>query len=137
MLYHVVLSFCGGWVVVPSDYFVSTQLQLWLFCCWGCGCCSAVTTTHSFQFFWPADLILWFRLCPSKSSQLCRRNNNFCFMMFPLLRLFKPRQGVSITHSGIIISICHIDVSLLKNILFDEFIQINRGSGPCGISLVH
>merc|ERR1712189_75966 len=35
----------GGWfvVVVPSDYFVSTQLQLWLFCCWGCGCCWAVT----------------------------------------------------------------------------------------------
>ena len=21
-------------MVVPSDYFVSTQLQLWLFCCW-------------------------------------------------------------------------------------------------------
>ena len=28
---------------VPSDYFVSTQLQLWLFCCWGCGCRWAVT----------------------------------------------------------------------------------------------
>ena len=28
---------------VPSDYLVSTQLQLWLFCCWGCGCCWAVT----------------------------------------------------------------------------------------------
>ena len=28
---------------VSSDYFVSTQLQLWLFCCWGCGCCWAVT----------------------------------------------------------------------------------------------
>ena len=33
----------GWWVVVPSDYFVSTQLQLWLFCCLGCGCCWAVT----------------------------------------------------------------------------------------------
>jgi len=30
-------------VGVPSDYFVSTQLRLWLFCCWGCGCCWAVT----------------------------------------------------------------------------------------------
>ena len=30
-------------MVVPSDYFVSPQLQLWLFCCWGCGCCWAVT----------------------------------------------------------------------------------------------
>ena len=30
-------------VVVPSDYLVSTKLQLWLFCCWGCGCCWAVT----------------------------------------------------------------------------------------------
>ena len=28
---------------IPSDYLVSTQLQLWLFCCWGCGCCWAVT----------------------------------------------------------------------------------------------
>ena len=28
---------------VPSDYFFSTQLQLWLFCCWSCGCCWAVT----------------------------------------------------------------------------------------------
>ena len=31
---------CGG---IPSDYLVSTQLHLWLFCCWGCGCCWAVT----------------------------------------------------------------------------------------------
>ena len=28
---------------IPSDYLVSTQLQLWLLCCWGCGCCWAVT----------------------------------------------------------------------------------------------
>ena len=28
---------------IPSDYLVSAQLQLWLFCCWGCGCCWAVT----------------------------------------------------------------------------------------------
>ena len=36
----------GGWVGVggiPSDYLVSTQLQLWLFCCWGCSCRRAVT----------------------------------------------------------------------------------------------
>ena len=31
----------GGWY--SSDYFVSTQLHLWLFCCRGCGCCWAVT----------------------------------------------------------------------------------------------
>ena len=46
LLYHVVLSLCGGWWVggwIPSDYLVSTQLQLWLFCCWGWGCCWAVT----------------------------------------------------------------------------------------------
>ena len=35
--------FLGGWWWFPSDYLVSTQLQLWLFCCWGCGCCWAVT----------------------------------------------------------------------------------------------
>ena len=28
---------------VPSDYFVSAQLPLWLFCCWGCCCCWAET----------------------------------------------------------------------------------------------
>ena len=33
----------GGGGGIPSDYFVSTQLQLWLFCCWGFGCCWAVT----------------------------------------------------------------------------------------------
>ena len=44
LLYHVVLSSWWWWVVgVLSDYFVSTQLQLWLFSCWGCGCCWAVT----------------------------------------------------------------------------------------------
>ena len=31
---------------VPSDYLVSIQLQLWLFCCWGCGCCWAVTISE-------------------------------------------------------------------------------------------
>ena len=33
----------GGGGGVPSDYSVSTQLQLWLFYCLGCGCCWAVT----------------------------------------------------------------------------------------------
>ena len=28
---------------IPSDYLVSTQVQLWLFCCWSCGYCWAVT----------------------------------------------------------------------------------------------
>ena len=27
---------------IPSDYLVSTQLQFWLFCGWGCGCGWAV-----------------------------------------------------------------------------------------------
>ena len=43
-------------VVVPSDYFVSTQLHLWLFCCWGCGCCWAVTIRsrkhHMYHYIW-------------------------------------------------------------------------------------
>ena len=39
-------------VVVPSDYLVSTQLQFWLFCCWGCGCCWAVTTATIRGLFW-------------------------------------------------------------------------------------
>ena len=37
----------GGGGGVPSDYFVSTQLQLWLFCCRGCACCWAVTIRSS------------------------------------------------------------------------------------------
>ena len=32
---------------IPSDYLVSTQLQLLLFCCWGCGFCWAVTIDHT------------------------------------------------------------------------------------------
>ena len=27
----------GGGGGIPSDYLVSTQLQLWLFCCWHLG----------------------------------------------------------------------------------------------------
>ena len=37
------LCWVGGGGGVPSDYFVSTQLQLWLFYCCCCGCCWAVT----------------------------------------------------------------------------------------------
>ena len=50
LLYHVILSLCGGGGVgvggIPSDYLVSTQLQLWLFYCWGFGCCWAVTIAN-------------------------------------------------------------------------------------------
>ena len=37
----------GGVGGIPSNYLVSTQLQLLLLCCWGCGCCWAVTITNS------------------------------------------------------------------------------------------
>ena len=32
-------------ILLPLGYdsIVTAQLQLWLFCCWGCGCCWAVT----------------------------------------------------------------------------------------------
>ena len=54
---------------VPSDYFVSTQLQLWLFCCWGCGCCWAVTTTKVMVVLL---LALWFLLgCDNNYSYGC------------------------------------------------------------------
>ena len=33
MVWVVVVSVGGGGGGIPSDYFVSTQLQLWLFCC--------------------------------------------------------------------------------------------------------
>ena len=46
LLYHVVFSLCGWWVGgIPIEYFVSTKLQLWLFCCMGCGYCWAVAIT--------------------------------------------------------------------------------------------
>ena len=39
--------------MVPSVYLVPTQLQLWLFCCWGCGCCWAVTiSTQNIVMLW-------------------------------------------------------------------------------------
>ena len=62
LLFHVVLSLCGGvggggGGGIPSDYFVSTQLQLSLFCCWGCGCCWAVTIICGTQDFL-ADILL-------------------------------------------------------------------------------
>ena len=39
----------GGGAVggIPSNHLVSTQLQLWLFCCLGRGCCWAVTISRS------------------------------------------------------------------------------------------
>ena len=39
----------GGGGGIPSDYLVSTQLQVWLFCCWDCGCCWAVTISFRRQ----------------------------------------------------------------------------------------
>ena len=40
-------GFCdSGWWWCSSDYFVSTQLQLCLFCRWDCGCYWAVTIGH-------------------------------------------------------------------------------------------
>ena len=36
-------------MVVPSDYIVSTQLQLLLFCCGGCSYCWAVTMSNKCQ----------------------------------------------------------------------------------------
>ena len=44
--FEFVVGVGGGWwvvVVVSSDYLVSTELELWLFYCRGCGCCWAVT----------------------------------------------------------------------------------------------
>ena len=60
---------CGG---VPSDYLVSTQLQLWLFCCWGCGCCWAVTITRNWQYpqFGPNFLLIPDRVSKIESALL-------------------------------------------------------------------
>ena len=41
----------GGGGGIPRDYLVSTQIQLWLFCCWGCGCCWAVTIRVVYHYF--------------------------------------------------------------------------------------
>ena len=69
MLYHVILSLCGGGGVgvgggIPSNYLVSTQLQLWLFCCWGCGCCWAVTISNLIRYFrFPQAWVRNFTMC--------------------------------------------------------------------------
>ena len=52
-------------VGIPSDYLVSTQLQLWLFCCWGCGCCWAVKKKVIYEKKKIYDLIVKLDLvCP-------------------------------------------------------------------------
>ena len=43
---------------IPSDYFVSSQLQLWLFCCWGWGCCWAVTIEKNPFFRFSTFLVI-------------------------------------------------------------------------------
>ena len=48
----------GGGGGIPSDYLVSTQLQLWLFCCWGCGCCWAVTISPRLKLCDNIELML-------------------------------------------------------------------------------
>ena len=64
--YGYVLNCCGyvynccGYVV-PIYYLVSTQLQYWMFCCWGCGCCWAVTINFQHN--------LWLEFCQPQVSQ--------------------------------------------------------------------
>ena len=48
----------GGGGGIPSDYLVSTQLQLWLFCCW------AVTIKFGFK-----PLNNYIGLCPVWCAQ--------------------------------------------------------------------
>ena len=76
------------WVGVPSDYFVSTQLQLSQFCCWGCACYWAVTIHFirpyllSFSpYLQPALHCLFFAV---------RCNCSYCFSSFAVY--FQPQQ---------------------------------------------
>ena len=65
---------CGDGVGgIPSDYLVSTQLQLWLFWCWGCGCCWAVTIKE--ENLW-VKLTLYFRNCILHFA-FCSENETF------------------------------------------------------------
>ena len=57
------LFLCGGDGVggtggIPSDYLVSTQLQLGLFCCWGCGCCWAVTIKEASAMLFKSSIFV-------------------------------------------------------------------------------
>ena len=70
----------GWWWWFPSDYLVSTQLLLWLFCFWGCGCCWAMNVSQ------PKTLVL--TLVPLNSESSSRAS-------FFLVRWFKDRFGVS------------------------------------------
>ena len=84
---------------VPSDYFVSTQLQLWLFCCWGCGCCWAVTTIE------PAPSRLLGR-CVKCFSYLLKFIPNILFSSFISDKL----QVITVTEVSECRIACEIDI---------------------------
>ena len=90
-LYHVVLSLwwwgvVGGGGGVPSDYLVATQLQLWLFCCWGCGCCWAVTISLQNNILLQSEFQEASKLSimNSKLSYSCP---SFCLLEYFLVRV--------------------------------------------------
>ena len=44
---------------IPSNFFVSSELQLWLFCCLSCGCCLAVTILFAQE--WSVNSLYFFK----------------------------------------------------------------------------
>ena len=89
LLYHAVLSswwwwWVGGWVVVPRDYFGSTRLQFWLFCCWGCGYCWAVTTISLFE---RVSILVLDKTLVSNQSPMISSNFDFILSFDELVRV--------------------------------------------------
>ena len=91
----------GGWVVVVFPAIVSTQLQLWLFCCWGCGCCWAVTIV-TWPHRWKKYFTFWLRKKIDKnflanSYALKCKNANIKLNIF---HAFTGREGRVVDHEN-------------------------------------
>ena len=68
---------------------ISTQLQLWLFCCWGCGCCWAVTIISLFE---RVSILVLDKTLVSNQSPMISSNFDFILSFDELVRV---RRGSS------------------------------------------
>ena len=122
-------------MAVPSDYFVSTQLQLWLLCCWGCGCCWAVTIVYvgsELRFIICVLYILDFLIMledsfsPADNILLHFLINPFGKFAKLVIWYPKPLQNIQRRPSCFIGFLSKLDMNKLNKFLWSEFNRKNR-----------
>ena len=72
-------------MVVPSNYLFSTQLHLLLFCCWGCGCCWAVTILIVF-------LVIFDTILSKHINRMKKQLGMFAIVKFPNAICYFPPE---------------------------------------------